>query len=405
MVKPERRTRGDMVAAAAIVAVIAVVAALIWWTSDARATVSRPATSPVPYLTPAREVPAGLEQLWATPSPKTTIPVVAGGSVVTAEGRTVTGRDPVSGATLWSYARDVELCGVTSVYQYAVAVYPDSRGCGQVSTIDGKTGNRGPARSGYADPEVRLSTDGTTVLSAGDSRLELWRSDMVRMLSYGSLDAKIKPDVPASVICRLVSVASSSSAVSALESCPKRDDLRLTLLRPADEEDTPDVRHVDLPGVTAESGAQVIAVTDTTTAVYVPTPKPTVNVIDETGATVASTLLPKPAAPQSVSTRSGDLVTWWTGDSVLVFDAAGLRYKYTVTPSGPHAPVGPAVVMAGRLLVPVNDGYDVFDPETGSGDRHIPYDRPAGDSPVIPAVAGPTVLEQRGTELAALGAP
>jgi hypothetical protein len=207
------------------------------------------------------------------------------------------------------------------------------------------------------------------------------------------------------VICRLVSVASSSSAVSALESCPKRDDLRLTLLRPADEEDTPDLRHVDLPGVTAESGAQVIAVTDTTTAVYVPTPKPTVNVIDETGATVASTLLPKPAAPQAVSTRSGDLVTWWTGDSVLVFDAAGLRYKYTVTPSGPHAPVGPAVVMAGRLLVPVNDGYDVFDPETGSGDRHIPFDRRPGDSPVIPAVAGPTVLEQRGTELAALGAP
>ena len=111
------------------------------------------------------------------------------GAVVTGNGRDVEGRDPATGTALWSYARDVELCGVSWVYQYAVAVYPDVRGCGQVSTIDAKTGTRGPARTAYADPEVRLSSDGTTVLSAGDSRLELWRSDMVRMLSYGSLDA------------------------------------------------------------------------------------------------------------------------------------------------------------------------------------------------------------------------
>ena len=87
---------------------------------------------------------------------------------------------------------------------------------------------------------MTLSSDGTTVLSAGDSRLELWRSDMVRMLSYGSLDARIKPGTPASPLCRLLSAAASSAAVSVLESCPNQADLRLTLLRPADEEDTPE---------------------------------------------------------------------------------------------------------------------------------------------------------------------
>lgn len=403
MVKPERRTRGDMVAAAAIVAVIAVVAALIWWTSDERATISRPAVSPVAQLNPARDVPAGLQQLWTAPSPKTTVPVIAGGSVVTGDGHTVTGRDPVTGAALWSYARDLDLCGVTSVYEYAVAVYPDSRGCGQVSTIDGKTGRRGPARSSYSDPEVRLSSDGTTVLSAGDSRLEMWRSDMVRMLSYGALDARIKPDVPASPVCRLVSAAASSSAVSVLESCPKRDNLRLTLLRPADDEDQPDTRNVELPGVTDDSGAQVIAVSDTTTAIYVPTPKPTVNVIDRDGATIASTLLPTPPGPQTATSRAGDLITWWTGNSVLVFDANGLRYKYTVSPTSTANPVGPATEMAGRLLVPVSDGYDVFDPATGAGERHIALARQPSASPVVPAVAGSTLLEQRGTELVALG--
>jgi hypothetical protein len=403
MVKPERRTRADVVAAVAIVVVVAVVAALIWWTSDARATISRPAAAPVPNVTPAKAVPTTLRQLWTAPSSKTTMPLVVAGAVVTGNGRDVEGRDPATGDALWSYARDLDLCGVTWVYHYAVAVYPDVRGCGQVSTIDARTGRRGPSRTAYADPEVALSSDGTTVLSAGDSRLEMWRSDMVRMLSYGAIDARIKPGTPASPVCRLVSAAAGSSAVSVLEACPEQADLRLTLLRPADEEDTPELKYVPQPGVADDSGARVIAVSDTTTAVYVPTPKPTVNIVDETGATVASTLLTKPPSPDATMSRAGDLITWWTGDEVMVFSANGLRYKYTVAPSGRNAPVGPATVMAGRLLVPVTDGYDVFDPAGGKGERHIPVLRPPGSGPVVPAVAGSTLVEQRGDTVVALG--
>ncbi|KKW63441.1 hypothetical protein BST23_05450 [Mycolicibacterium elephantis] len=403
MVKPERRTKADVAAALAIVVVVAVVALLVWWHSDARATISRPAAEPVPKLTPAREVPAALRQLWSAPSPKTDTPVVVDGSVVTGDGDVVEGRDPASGEVLWSYSRDLPLCGVTSVYEYAVAVYPDARGCGQVSTIDAGTGMRGPARTSYADPEVTLSSDGTTVLSAGDSRLELWRSDMVRMLSYGAIDAPIKPDIPVLPLCRLVSAAASSSAVSVLEACPHEPDLRLTLLRPSDEEDTPELKYVPLEGVADGSGARVIAVADTTTAVYLPTPKPTVDVIDETGSTIASTELPAPPASDATTSRVGELITWWTGDSVMVFSANGLRYKYSVTPTGADVPLGPATVMAGRLLVPVTGGYDVFDSATGHGERHIPVARPGLSTPVVPAVAGSLVMEQRGDELVALG--
>ena len=403
MVKPERRTRADVVAAVAIVAVVAVVAALIWWTSDARATSSRPAETPVPNLTPAKVVPPTLRQLWTAPSPKTTLPLVVAGVVVTGNGRDVEGRDPATGNALWSYARDVDLCGVTWVYHYAVAVYPDVRGCGQVSTINAKTGQRGPARTAYADPEVTLSSDGTTVLSAGDSRLEMWRSDMVRMLSYGAIDARIKPGTPASPLCRLVSTAASSTAVSVLEACPNQADLRLTLLRPADEEDTPELKYVPQPGVTDESGARVIAVSETTTAVYVPAPKPVVNIVDETGATVASTLMTKPPSPEAAMSRAGDLITWWTGEDLMVFSANGLRYKFTIAAAGRNVPLGPGTVMAGKLLVPVTDGYDVFDAATGKGERHIPLHRPADSAPVVPAAAGSTLLEQRGDELVALG--
>ncbi|EUA89618.1 conserved alanine and valine rich domain protein [Mycobacterium ulcerans str. Harvey] len=142
--KPERRTRGDILAAAAIVVVIALVTLLIWWTSDARATVSRPAAAPAPNPSPAREVPGTLKQLWTANSPATRVPMVAGGTVATGAGRLVEGRNPTTGETLWSYSRDTDLCGVSWVYRYAVAVYRDDRGCGQVSTIDGSTGRRGP---------------------------------------------------------------------------------------------------------------------------------------------------------------------------------------------------------------------------------------------------------------------
>jgi hypothetical protein len=293
---------------------------------------------------------------------------------------------------------------VTDVYQDAVAVYPDARGCGQVSTINGKTGRRDATRTSYSDPLVHLSSDGTTVLSWGASRLEQWRSDMVRMLSWGALDARVKPKVPVQPLCRLSSAAASPSAVSVLESCPGQPSPRLTLLRADKEEDEPLVKYVNLPGVPDDDSARVIAVNGTTTAIYVPKPQPVVNVIDETGTLIASTLLPKPAAPQAIRSILGDdWVTWWTGDSVMVFEANGLRYKFTVSPTGGQAPVGPATIMAGKLLVPVSTGYDVFDPDTGAGVGHLPVNRPAGTTAVVPSIAGDTVLEQRGDTLVALG--
>jgi len=404
MVKPERRTKADLLVAGAIVLVVAVAAALIWWTSDARATISRPAAVPASNPKPAREVPASLKQLWTATNAATDQPVAVGGTVVTADGRAVEGRDPVTGEVRWSYSRNSDLCGVSWVYRYAVAVYRDDRGCGQASTIDASTGKRGPARSSYADKRVSLSSDGTTVLSAGDTRLELWRSDMVRMLSYGEIDARVKPSSKGlHTGCRLVSAAASSAAVSVLGACGSQADLRLTLLRPSKEEDEPELRDVPEPGIGVGSGARVLAVAETKTLLYLPAPQPRVDVVDESGATVASTLLPQPPSASSVVSRPGNLVTWWTGDTVMVFDGATLTYRYSIAPAGSSAPVGPATLMAGKLLVPVTDGIAVCDPVSGQDEGLLPVTRPPGSSPVIPAVAGSQVLEQRGNTLVALG--
>jgi hypothetical protein len=407
MVKPERRTKGDILAAVAIAVVVAAAASLIWWTSDARATISRPAAVPAPNPNSAREVPATLRQLWTAASAATTAPVVVGGTVTTGDGRRVDGRDPGTGQSQWSYARDSDLCGVSWVYHYAIAVFRDDRGCGQVSALDGSTGRRGAARSGYADPRVRLSSDGTTVLSAGDTRLELWRSDMVRMLAYGETDARVKPSARGLHSgCTLVSAAASSSAVSVLEGCGNQANLRLVLLRPGKDDDEPQQQIVPEPGIGADSGARVLAVWENNTAVYLPSPQPRVEVIDQTGTTVSSTLLAKPPSKSATVSQAGSLVTWWTGDSLMVFDASSLALRYTIA-AGEKAPLGPGVMMAGRLLVPITGAIGVYEPLSGASERYIPVDRApsaaqAGRA-VVPAVEGSRLFEQRGDTVVALG--
>lgn len=408
MVRPERRTKGDLVAAAAIALVVAVVAALFWWNSSARATISRPAAGPQPNAVPARVVPDNLRQLWTATSPHTLSPIVVDSTVVTGEGRTVTGHDPKTGATRWTFARDSELCGVSYVYDLAVAVYPDVRGCGQVSSINGGTGRRGPTRTAYADKQIVLSASGSTILAAGPTRLEMWRSDLVRMLSYGEIDARVKPvNQGIGTGCTLMSAAASDEAVGVLEACRDQKDLRLTLLKPAKEEDEPDTKNIPLPGVATDSEARVLAVSGTTTAVYLPSPKPEIAVYDDTGTKVSSTLMknsPVMANPAQAVTKAGDMYTWWTGDAVEVFDGQ-LRYRYTISSAGAVSPVGPAAMMAGRLLIPLTTGIGVYDPASGVNQRVIPVSHPAGTGPVVPTVTGSQVIEQRGAALTTFGPP
>jgi len=160
------------------------------------------------------------------------------------------------------------------------------------------------------------------------------------------------------------------------------------------------------PGIGANSGVRVLAVSDTNTAVYLPASSgapPKIDVIDETGTTAASTPLPKPPSQPGEVSRPGGLVTWWTGQSVVVFDATSLRYRFAIAGTGTALPLGPGAMMAGRLLVPVTDGIGVYDPLTGANERYIPVSRPPGTSKVVLAVSGSEVIEQRGDTVVALG--
>lgn len=412
MLAPERRRRSDLVAAATLVVVAALVLSVIWFFSDARGTTSEPAQAPLPQAATASAVPDTLSELWREPSPATSTPVATGSTAVTGDGGSVAGIDPLTGETVWSYRRDVPLCGLTSAWNTVVAVFTDDRGCSQVTELDGASGTRKAQRTSDADPAVTLADDGTYVTSRGDTRLELWRSDLVRTLEYGRVDAPVNPNSQPRTGCTLLSSASNSSRLAVLEQCPGESAARLTTLNPAPKDaGEPEEYGSSVVAALIGSdgpieGASILVASGDRVAVAIPEHSglpARVAVFDGNAQPLSDFELPNGSttdyapALSPVVTKAANVFSWWTGSSAVALGLTGLAPQWTL----PGA-LGPGTLMAGRLLVPVPDGIAVIDLATGTPERTIAVDRDGYVGPVGTSVVGDVVLEQRGSDIIAL---
>ena len=412
---PERRRRRDLVAAAVVVVVLAALVLALAATSDIAGTTSRTADEPIAAPPPASGAPAAFSTAWEAAGPGAPAPVVAGPAVVTAEGSTVLGRDPRTGEERWSYTRDLPLCtvgaGFPGIEQGRVlAVYAnddlvedpgagDGAYCSELTMLSGDTGERVGARNPDSRPGTRLLADDTYVLATGTDRLEVWRSDLVRTLEYGTVPAQEQGGRQPRPDCTHGSAALGGRRVAVLERCPGEATDRLTVLA-ADGEDgaeQPEERFsVLLPG----TGAVVVAVSTAQVAVALPDPARLV-VLDDAGVQVSVSEVAGTVAdpPGGVAATSADDTHrfWFTGSSVVALDATQLALLWTL----PDA-LGPPVRYGVDLLVPVREGLRVVDAERGTPGRLLPVSRPDPDAPVTLAVAGDVLLEQRGGRVAAL---
>ncbi|WP_406232499.1 hypothetical protein [Nocardia sp. NBC_01009] len=411
MLEPERRTRADIISAVAIAVLVAIAAALVWARGDANGTESLTAEHPVPTPPAAEQLPTALHELWHAPDGATARALVAGGAVITGDDGTVVGRDPQSGAQLWLYRRDMPLCGVESQFGTVVAVYRDQRGCSQATLLAGEDGSRRTARSSYMDETLQLSVDGTYVLAKGPQRLEMWRSDLVRTLEYGYVDAPVNVKTQPRKGCSLLSAGSSASRVAVLERCPEDPADRLTVLNPAPKDNTvPEEHgsHVLIGPGTDSADARVIAVSDNRIVLYLPggpaapgveAATPRLAVYDGTGNPLMVHQLSAPLTDKATTTRISSAFFVFTGNSVIALSASTFDPLWTT----PNALGGPAF-MAGKLLVPVTGALAALDPTSGAETARIPVHRQGSEnSPISLAVIGTTVLEKRGTQLYALG--
>ncbi|MGB3602851.1 MAG: hypothetical protein WBA38_04785 [Gordonia sp. (in: high G+C Gram-positive bacteria)] len=420
-IKPERRTRTDLIATAVIAAIVVVAGVLMWWTSSARQSESVPATSDAPIQLPAENVPRQVSVSWSTPSEVTAIPQITRDSVVSANGGTVVAHAVADGKQRWRYSRNLPLCATAAGWSggdnSVLAVFRNSRGCSEVMSLRASTGTRHMSRSSDADSEVHLSIDSSYALLYGPTRLETWGSNLVRGIEYGRIDAPVNPDVtPGRSECRLYSALSGADRVAIVERCDGDPGYRLTVLSSnltSDEK----IRQWGSTLITTSASSpppRVIAATDSTIAVYdgggdqtgavgVPggprirlfSPQAEVRadhpVAGDPGAPVRS----EPIAEQGV-------ISFWTGKSTVVLDATNATPLFQVAGS-----IGAGTIMAGQLLVPMPGAISVRRAYDGREEFVIPVDRKdaAGREPAAPVslrVIGSTIVEQRDSNLVAL---
>jgi len=87
---------------------------------------------------------------------------------------------------------------------------------------------------------------------------------------------------------------------------------------------------------------------------------------------------------------------WWTGRDTVALSTTDFAPQWTVEDT-----LGTGDIMAGSLLLPVEDALLGVDSRTGERGPRIDVERGAVSSVNI-AVAGDVVVEQRGDELVAL---
>ncbi|WP_344056510.1 Rv3212 family protein, partial [Prauserella halophila] len=388
---------------AALLGVGAVVAGVVVWAgSDSRATISE--TAPPPAHTPAQpaSVPAEFHEAWRAPSAATPAPVATAGTVVTADGGEVTGRDPGTGDVRWRYARDLPLCTVGAEWERALALHRTAAGCSEVTQLDAETGRRTAQRNGDAEHGTRLIGDGGYVTATGDRLLNSWRDDLVRSMEFGQVYAQVNAGYQPRPDCEYGTVATASGRVGVIERCPGRSGALLTVLKAAPEES--DQPEQEFSQTLPERGAKLIAMVPGGSAVLLPEAEELV-LYDPEGRERTrypldlpqSDLDREPSDGVMPTARGPQNVYWFTGSRTMALSTADLTPKWTV-----HNTRGAGTSMAGRYLAPVGGGLAVLDPRSGDTVRTIAVDRDGYRGPIETATAGPVVLERRGDEVVAL---
>jgi hypothetical protein len=405
-VRPERRRRGDLVAAAVLVLALVAGGVALWRVGAAAGTSS--VTAEVPVAAPAEPVavPVAFREAWRAPSDATPAPVTVGPAAVTADGSAVVGRDAGTGAERWSYTRDLPLCTVGGGFPAAdgglgrvLALYRNGEYCSELTALRPDTGARVAQRNPDSRPGVALLGDGSLVALADRQHVEVLRTDLVRTLEFGEVPAPEQPGQQPRNGCSFGSFAFTSERLGLIERCPGEATDRLTVVSPdgADGAEQPEEQFsIPLPA----AGATLVALSSDRAAVALPGP-PRLQILDRAGLEVGLVELDVPAADVSggtaTTTSDGRRVYWWTGTRTVALDATALTPLWTLPGT-----LGPGVRYADALLVPVPDGLLEVDPARGVALRTLAVARPDRDAPVRLGALGEVLLEQRGPELVAL---
>lgn len=396
---PLRRTRNDLIATAVISTVSVLAVGTVWLTAPIRGSELTSAPEPFVASVALTSVPESLDEAWRAPdtTPGNHTPSITGGVIIGADGDTLHGYSP-AGDKLWTYERDVELCAMSPAFDAAIATYRTGVGCGDVVSISVSNGQYKATRSAIASDDVAPLASNDRVGTVGTERVELWRSDLVRTVEYGEVDAKQEADQQPHPQCTISSAMTRRDLLAVTETCP--DGSTFLRLQPTTPEDSrvPEVTqniHIDAPD------ARLVAIGEQAAAVYVDDPAPAIISFDDEGETLHSQMVEEaewPDVPHSAATA--DLphhMSWFDGDRLVLFSPDRLAIGPILEDA-----LGTGIAIDGQLLYPVAGGIAVADWDTGETLRIIPVDRADYDGDVSLGLAGGAIVEKRGSELVGL---
>ncbi len=398
---PLRRTRGDLIATGVIAGVSALLLGTAFFTAPARDA----------HLVSAEEEQQDYGQLAVVPksfSEGFTLtdtsgrdqPLVANGLIVTYNDHTLTATTP-EGETVWTYERPNELCLVDQAWGKVVATYRDNAGCGDVVAIDAKTGSYAGTRSAIAPERVVRLASNDRVGYASSERAEVWRSDLVRTVEYGYVEAKQEPDMQPHE-CTITSALTRTELVAVTEVCDDGAFLRLQEATPEDSR-KPEV----LADVEISPDAYLVAISQDAAAVYDPTASE-VRGYNKEGTSISSSSVPQMDSPEIgpdgiiKNLPVADLphhMTYWENNSLLLMEPAALAVTGVF-----QGALGTGFSAGEKLLYASDSGIAVVDWDKNAVDTIIPVDRGGYTGPVHITSAGATVVEKRGDQVVVLRA-
>ncbi|SDS37395.1 hypothetical protein [Corynebacterium timonense] len=394
---PLRRTRADLVATGAIAALSAVAVAAAVVTAPIRDADLAPAAQELTSPGELSSVPATLTESFrrVDDSPNAR-PLVAEGLIITHADATLTATTP-EGETAWTYTRDAELCSLAEAWGKVVATYRGPAGCGDVVAIAALTGQYAGTRSAPAPDHVSGISSNDRVGYTSPSRTELWRSDLVRTVEYGAVEAPQESGMQPHQ-CTQTSALTRTEFLAVTEECGDGTYLRLQAATPEDARAPEIAADVTLP-----AGSYLVAVGQHSAAVYDPTTS-RVTSYNDAGEQLWSGPAPVLADNEGPlrEDATGDLphhMTYSDGTQLLFFDPADLRLSGTF-----DGALGTGVAAGDRLLVATDGGIAVVDWDSATAERIIPVDRAEFTGPVSVASAGAGVVEKRGSEVVYLAA-
>lgn len=390
-----------LLVAGVVTLVVVVIAAAVVLPGSAAHSSFDTSADPIPSYSPSVAEPVALKHEFDTPSTETGAPLVTRGELVTTdEDGTLVGRAAGTGQETWRYSHPGTSCGSAFFADSVVTVHHGAAGCSDVTALDPTRQIYTATRQGAADDALTLHTSGQHVLALGSERLEIWRTDLVRTVEYGRVDAPQEPGMQPRSGCALHSAGLDDTDFAVAERCPGETSERLTVSRTSPEDSRkPEERGSDVTGadrmrVLAVGHGAVLAAQEAagrwTVERYT---------VAAANRLEHRTVMELPRAPEDVTdpaavSADDAQVRWFDGRDTHAFSAGDGRHLWSLqNTTGPGAAVGYGAGAAPLgtypwTTVPVDNGIAVVASGDGAPRRTIAAELPHAGSAVPLAQVG-----------------